>query len=166
MYLTTSLESIKEKPIEEILQSYYQMLVLSTIPILTQSLIVAGFFEFLPIPAWLKIVRPDEEILFFRLNKAYTEAFGVQEVDVLNKSSIKIWDRLVDEKLMVESDRDLIRDKIVISYINKLFNPKIQDYEYWQVQKWPIIVEDVVVAICGICSKTEQSSDAKLLIGK
>jgi len=101
------------------------------------------FFDTLPIPAWLKILDDDGNLVMRWVNAAYEAEVGILPEKYIGRDDLAVWDaetaagfaandlKAITEKLVVET-AEHARDKV------------------WRGYKWPLVEGDDVVGVFGI----------------
>lgn len=121
--------------------------------------LMTGFFEHMPIPAWVKALQPDGTLTMVHVNRAYTAKTGITALDYIAMPDSALWESaeagaFEDEDLDCVIQRRTLPVEGLIAHPNKP-NVMIQ-FAGW---KWPIMVAGDVVAVCGMAQIEEVAFD-------
>ncbi|UTC29083.1 hypothetical protein MARCHEWKA_05740 [Brevundimonas phage vB_BpoS-Marchewka] len=123
-------------------------------------LLMTGFFEHMPLPAWIKALQADGSFVMVHVNRPYTAMTGVTALDYLAQPDHAIWDHgdaseFEDEDLQCVIERRTI---LVDGVVPHATSGALLRFAGW---KWPIMVNGDVVAVCGIAQIEEVSVDGR-----
>lgn len=114
-------------------------------------LLMAGFFEHLPMPAWIKAFQDDGSFIMIHVNRAYAALTGIRAIDYLAQGDEAHWSA-ADAGVFEHEDLTcaLERRTVPICGTVPLLNQtgKAVSFTGW---KWPIMKDGEVVAVCGLC---------------
>lgn len=118
-------------------------------------LLMTGFFEHMPTPAWIKALQPDGSLIMVHVNRAYTAMTGVTALDYLAQPDSAVWDSgdagaFESEDLQCIIERRTLPVDGVIPHTSK--PGLLLRFAGW---KWPIMVNGEVVAVCGMAQIEE-----------
>lgn len=123
-------------------------------------LLMTGFFEHMPLPAWIKALQPDGSFVMVHVNRPYSAKTGVTALDYLAQPDHAIWDSgdasaFEDEDLQCVIERRTVEIDGVVPHAS---NGTLLRFAGW---KWPIMVNGEVVAVCGLAQIEEVAVDGR-----
>lgn len=122
-------------------------------------LLMAGFFEHLPIPAWVKAVQADGSLIMVHVNRPYTRATGIRAVEYLTQPDHALWES-GDAGAFEAEDITCILERRTVPIQGAVPHPDKPGHDLvFYGWKWPIMVGGEAVAVCGVAHITEVMPD-------
>lgn len=122
-------------------------------------LLMTGFFEHSPLPAWVKAVKEDGTLAMVHVNRAFTAATGIRAIDYMAHSDSYFFPSHAAATAEAE-DLTCVIDRVTVAVNTFVAHPSDPDrtlrFTGW---KWPVLVDGQVVAVCGVAQVTEVSFD-------
>ncbi len=110
------------------------------------------FMEYLPVPAWVKMVQPGPRFVMLRINPAYEVATGIPASEYAGHLDAEVWDGPSTSSFEA-TDREVLEKRTACRGIDVA---TMQDGSVvrWCNWKWPMFErpddrDDRIVAICG-----------------
>lgn len=123
-------------------------------------LLLTGFFEHLPIPAWIKAIQPDGTFAMVHVNRPYARATGIRAIDYVTRPDADLWET-GDAGAFEAEDLACVIERRTLAIQGAVPHPEKTGVELvFYGWKWPLMVEGQVVAVCGLAHITEVRLDA------
>ena len=122
-------------------------------------LLMTGFFEHHPLPAWVKALQTDGRFVMMHVNRAFSAATGLTPLDYLGQPDTEFFNESVSATAETEDHVCVLERKTVA--IDKCVAHPVKDGVSirWVGWKWPIMVNGEVVAVCGMAHTSEVLTD-------
>lgn len=123
-------------------------------------LLMTGFFEHMPLPAWIKALQEDGSFVMVHVNRPYTAMTGVTALDYLAQPDHAIWNNGDASHFEAEDLQCVIERRTlpVDGVVPHAETGALLRFAGW---KWPIMVNGDVVAVCGIAQIEEVTVDGR-----
>lgn len=121
--------------------------------------LMGAFFEYLPIPAWIKTRNLDGTWTMLRVNHAFSAVTGITVAAYVGADPQRYWLNVATEEALQASeawdDKVLATGGAVAGEVDIPDRRDPSKLMRWDGYKWPILKDGRNVAICGIAQVYE-----------
>lgn len=149
-------EAVPQKPKQDV-QSLLNILREASAEIQAEDpcLLMAGFFEHMPMPAWIKAFQDDGTFIMIHVNRAYAALTGIRAIDYLAQSDEAHWSA-TDAGVFEHEDLMCVLERRTVPICGTVPLQHEPDRAVsFTGFKWPIMKAGEVVAVCGFCQTGE-----------
>lgn len=107
-----------------------------------------SLFHVNPVPAWLKFITQDDQLVMGLVNASYTEVTGISVNAYLGRHDKDIWNVGTAEEFL-ESEKHIIRTGISRRIVEKAVNLRTGRVQYWVGWKWPCVHQGTMIGVWG-----------------
>ena len=107
-----------------------------------------SLFHVNPVPAWLKFITQDGQLVMGMVNTAYTNLTGISVNAYAGRKDKDIW-TVGEATEFLETEKLILKTGIPKRIIERAINLRTGHPQYWLGWKWPCVHQGEVIGIWG-----------------
>lgn len=114
--------------------------------------LLTSFFQFLPTPAWIKVVQADGDLVMVRVNREYERQCGITAEQYRAQQDNRVWAPGHADPMHL-NDLRVVASQKVLEIEETTTDPQSGELRVWRVVKWPVVR---VIAVCGVAQAKDE----------